>query len=254
MSGLATLCNAGPLIAVDGRSFQLKGRTLRHLGEAEAQILYMRGDLRFAVSEAISGLSKEQQVDIWEKLLMKIRFRWIGCNSEDIQRFYSSLEGRIYSFWQSVRHNGLSADESQELYFKGLESDSTWESRIKYAIETATGESDYSRLYKIMGLTRVKSDYTDEYLLPGKASLFASLFSEPFGYTPDQIADMTLGQISLVATKHGTAYEDLKSELSLVKQKQNMGIRKMRSTYAKAYREMALNIVEGRSLTSGLTN
>jgi hypothetical protein len=251
MSGLATLCNAGPLITVDGFSFQLKGRTLRHLGEAESQILYMRGDLRFLLSNAMRDFSKDDQVQIWEKILMKLRFRWIGCKGEDIQRFYSTLEGRIFSFWQSSRHNGIDYDRAKDLYFKGMDSSPEWESRIKFAIETATGESDYCKMYRIMGLTRVTASFSDEYLI-GRAQLFSSLFSEPFGYTLDQVADMTLGQISLVVAKRGTPYEDLNSEANLANQKQNMGIRRMRGTYTKAYREMALNMVEGRSLMSGL--
>jgi len=251
MSGLAVLCNAGPVIQAGGRSYQLRGRTLRHLGEVEAQIMFMRGDVFSYLRQSVVGQTKADAIAIIESTLQKIRFRWIGCNGEDIHRFYSTLEGRVYSFWQSVRHCGLDLDESREIYLKETDRDEQWESRIKFAIENATGESDMSRLYKIYGLARSEVAHKDNYLI-SKKGLFSTLFKEPFGYTLEQVADMTLGQISLVIGDSEKAAHDIDEEKNLASRPNNPGVRRMKATYTKPYHEMAVNLVNGYSLTSGL--
>jgi len=251
MSGLATLCNAGPLINIDGKSYQLRGRTLRHLGEAESQIILLRGDLLFFLRKAVKGLDHEDAIGVVEKIIRKIRLRWVGCTNEDIYRWYSCIEGRVYSFWQSMRDNGLTYEECVDLYFTAAQSNEDWESSIKWSIETITGESETSKLYKISGMYRSPSDFDDEYLI-GRSSLFASLFKDPFGYTPDQVADMTLGQISLVLADNDKPRSDVKDEQMLHNRDQNPGIRRMISGYTKTYREMAENLVSGLSLTSGI--
>lgn len=251
MSGLAVLCNSGPVIQIEGVSYQLKGRTLRHLGEAEAQIMSMRGDVFSYLRQSVQGQTKDDAVKIIEGALKKIRFRWIGCNGEDIHRFYSTLEGRAYSFWQSIRHCGLGIDESRELYLRQADRDSEWESNIKFSIELATGEADVCRLYKICGLTRQDSTRSDSYLIT-KRGLFSTLFREPFGYTAEQVADMTLGQVSLIIGDSEKAAHDIDEEKNLETRPNNPGVRRMKNTYKKPYHEMAVNLVNGYSLTSGL--
>lgn len=253
MSGLAVLCNSGPVIQVEGKSYQLKGRTLRHLGEIEAQIMFMRGDVFSYLREAVQGQAREDAISIIERSLQKIRFRWIGCNGEDVHRFCSSLEGRVYSFWQSIRHCGLGYDEAKSIYLRQADIDEGWESRIKFSVELATGESDMGRLYKICGFTRMDSGRADGYLI-NKKGLFATLFKEPFGYTPNQVADMTLGQISLVIGDSEKSAHDIEEERNLETRPNNPGTRKMKSTYKKPYHEMAVNLVNGHSLMSGLIN
>jgi hypothetical protein len=251
MSGLATLCNAGPLIKIDGKSYQLRGRTLRHLGEAESQIILLRGDLLFFLRKAVKGLDHEDAVGVVEKIIQKIRFRWIGCTNEDIYRWYSCLEGRVYSFWQSIRDNGLAYEECVDLYFKAAQVDEDWESSIKWSIETLTGESEISNLYRIGGMYRSVSDFDDEYLI-SRACLFSILFKAPFGYTFDQIADMTMGQTKLMFADNDKPRTDLKDEKMILDLPKNPGTRKMLSGYTKTYRELAENLVSGLSLTSGL--
>jgi hypothetical protein len=253
MSGLATLCNSGPLIEIDGRGYQVKGRTLRHLGEAESQILFIRGDLLFYLRTSVRNLGREEAVSCCEKVLRRIRFRWIGCNGTDITRFYSSLEGRVYSFWQSIRDNGVSYEEANRLYFLMDDKDDDWESRIKWTIELVTGEADISKLYRIAGLTRPSSSVpvSNSYLI-SRADLFSTLFREPFGCSPEVVADMTLGQITMILTGKGLHLEDLVEEKSLMGHKLHRGTRMMLERYTKSYREMAENVVDGLSLTSGL--
>lgn len=251
MSGLAVLCNAGPVVQAGGVSYQLRGRTLRHLGEVEAQIMLMRGDVFSHLRYSVRGQTKEDAIAIIEGTLQKIRFRWIGCNGEDIHRFYSTLEGRVYSFWQAVRDNGLSFNEARDVYLEQADRDEEWESKVKFSIELATGEADMSRLYKIYGLTRRESSRQDSYLIT-KRGLFATLFKEPFGYTVDQVADMTLGQVSLVIGDSEKAAHDIDEEKNLETRPNNPGTRRMKNTYKKPYHEMAVNLVNGYSLTSGL--
>lgn len=253
MSGLAVLCNSGPVLQVEGNSYQLKGRTLRHLGEAEAQIMFMRGDVFSYLRQSVQGQSREDAISVIEKTLQKIRFRWIGCNGEDIHRFYSSLEGRVYSFWQAIRHCGLDYEQAKNVYLRQADLDEEWESKVKFSIELATGEADMCRLYKICGLTRRESGRSDNYLVT-KKGLFSTLFKEPFGYTPEQVADMTLGQISLVIGDSEKAAHDIDEEKNLETRPNNPGTRKMKGTYKKPYHEMAVNLVNGYSLTSGLIN
>lgn len=250
MTGLATLCNAGPLITINGKSYQLRGRTLRHLGEAESQIILLRGDLLFFLRKAVSGLNKDDAVSVVEQILRKIRFRWLGCTNEDIHRWYSSLEGRLFSFWQSIRHNGLTYEECVDIYFHQDQEDEEWEYRIKWLIESLTGESDLGKMYNFQGLYKADSEFEDEYLI-SRTSLFSSLFREPFNYTPDQVADMTLGQVSLLLADREKPAMDIKGERALYNQPTNPGIRKMISGYTKTYRGMAENLVSGLSLTSG---
>lgn len=250
MSGLATLCNAGPLIKIDGKSYQVRGRTLRNIGEAESQVLLLRGDLLFCLRKAVSGMSICDAEDVVEKILRKLRMRWIGCNNEDICRWYSCLEGRIFSFWQSVRDNGLCYEECRDLYFSASQADPEWESTIKWTIESLTGESEIANLYRMDGLYKGEVDFEDEYLI-SRASLFSSLFREPFGYTPDQVSDMTLGQVRLLIAEQGKPHADIATEQSLYARPTNVGVRRLISGYTKNYREMAKNIVSGLSLTAG---
>jgi hypothetical protein len=215
--------------------------------------MLMRGDVFSYLREAVQGQTRDDAIAIVEGSLQKIRFRWIGCNGEDIHRFYSSLEGRVYSFWQSVRDCGLTYEESKAVYLRQADIDDGWEARVKFAIELATGEADMCRLYKIFGLSRSESSLTDRYLIT-KKGLFSTLFKEPFGFTPSQIADMTLGQISLVIGDSKKSAHDLDEERSLSLQPNNPGTRRMKNAYKKPYHEMAVNIVNGFSLTSGLTS
>ena len=150
-----------------------------------------------------------------------------------------------------MRDNGLSYEECADLYFTAAQSDEDWESSIKWSIEMLTGESETSKLYKIGGMYRSVSDFDDEYLI-SRASLFSSLFKDPFGYTPDQISDMTLGQISLVLADNDKPRTDLKDEKMILNLPKNSGTRKMLSGYTKTYRELAENLVSGLSLTSGI--
>lgn len=251
MSGLATLCNTGPLVEAGGRFLRVKGRTLLHLGEAEAQVLFLRGDLSFYLRSAVSHMKKEDAKAVIITVLQKIRGRWIGCNSEDIHRFYSTLEGRVFSFYQSVRENGLTYEECRDIYFEESQASESWESDIKWSIETASGEADLNKLYMICGLHRTKSKEDDDYLID-RSSLFSSLFREPFGYKPDEVSQMTLGQISLILPGCESSREDVKSESGLRKQKRTPGIRKMLEGYDRAYSEIADNIVNGLSFTSSL--
>lgn len=250
MSGLSVLCNAGPLIRVSDRHLQIKGRTLRHLGEAESQILFLRGDLLFYLREAIRGMPKEDAISMVIPVLRKIRFRWIGCKSEDIHRFYSTLEGRVFSFWQSVRDNGLSYDECRELYFDEAQRNEDWEREIKHHIESASGESEVRGLYKIYGTYRLEIDANDEYLI-SRTGLFSSLFKQPFGFTPDQVSEMTLGQIGLILSGDKSP-DDTEDESVIAKRHYNTATRRMLQGYDKCYREMAENIISGRPLMSGL--
>jgi hypothetical protein len=251
MSGLATLCNAGPLIQIGGKYYQIQGRTLRHLGEAESQILYMRGDLLFYLRTSIEGMERDDALSCCERVLRKIRYRWIGCNNEDIQRFYSSVEGRVYSFWQSIRNNGVDYSQAQDMYFQESDRDEEWERRIKLAIEMTTGDAEICKLYKVIDSARAGAATRDGYLI-SRSSLFASLFQDPFSYSPDQIADMTLGQISLILAGKEDSVDDINAELNLAALANNPGTRRMRKPYMDSYREMSLNIVEGRPLTSSL--
>lgn len=253
MSGLATLCNAGPLINIQGKYYQIKGRTLRHIAEAESQILYLRGDLLFYLRSAINGLAEECQLQVCEKILAKIRHRWVGATQEDVYRFYSTLEGRAFSFWQAIRDNGVTYEEALSIYMEEADRDLSWERTIKNAIETATGESEISRLYRIRFTTTSTAAFRDEYLI-ARASLFSALAKEPFCFTPNQVSDMTFGQITMILSDKDSPNNDLASELDLRTRRQTMGIRAMINSYTKAYKLMAKNIVEGRSLMSGLKN
>tara|TARA_R110000824_G_scaffold172833_4_gene350815 strand:+ start:1034 stop:1681 length:648 start_codon:yes stop_codon:yes gene_type:complete len=213
--------------------------------------MFMRGDVFSYLRHSVRGQSKEDAISIVESALQKIRFRWIGCNGEDIHRFYSSLEGRVYSFWQSIRDCGLSYEEAKNIYIDQADKDEEWESKVKFSIEMTTGEADVCRLYKICGLTRRDSGSADGYLI-NKKGLFSTLFKEPFGYTPNQIADMTLGQISLVIGDSEKGAHDIDEEKNLESRPNNPGTRRMKGTYKKPYHEMAVNLVNGYSLTSGL--
>jgi hypothetical protein len=196
-------------------------------------------------------MKKEDALQVCESVIAKIRYRWVGATNQDIHQFYSSIEGRVFSFWQSIRSCGVSYERARDMYFIEADKDEEWERKIKTAIELATGEFDTCRLYQIRGLGRVEPSLEDSYLV-SRADLFSSLFKEPFGYTPDQVSNMTLGQISLILADHSDGREDIVQELNLATRDQSPGIRKVRSTYRRAYKEMALNLVEGRSLMSGL--
>ena len=252
MSGLSSLCNAGPLVKINGRSYQIKGRTLGHIGEAESQILYMRGDLLFYLTKASSAIEKSCRADVIKSSLRRIRLRWTGCKSEDIYRFYSSPEGRIFSFWQSIRDNGLSFEEAERLYLDQMDIDEEWETRIKWAIEMTTGESDISKLYTIGNMAKSKTEYMDSYLI-SKSSLFSMLAKEPFSFTQKQVADMTLFQIHAICSS--SVQEDVGYEFGTLTGKSPATYkRKALKSFEDAYQQMADNISEGRSLTSGLAN
>jgi len=254
MSGLATLCKAGPLIETSrGRRLHMKGRTLRHLGEAEAQVLSLRGDVMHYASVTTSHIKdKEDRKKAIIAILRKCRSRWIGCLDSDIRQFYSTLEGRIFSFWQAIRDEGLSYQECEDIYCEEADLNPDWEHRVKYAVDIATGDAGICRMHTIFGLRKAEDDdsegmqYTRE-----QYTLFAFLFKEPFNFLPDQVADLTLGQISLIVTSTNIG-EDINAERRLFSQHANAGMRMMRSKYNQAYELMADNMVDGLPAMSGL--
>ena len=104
MSGLSTLCGVGPLIIVQGKPVQIRGRTLKHLAEVEAQIMYLRNDPLFhARYFAMRIKDYDDRVAFLEGILPPIRHKWIGCRGSDLNRYYRSPEGRVLSYWQATR-------------------------------------------------------------------------------------------------------------------------------------------------------
>jgi len=255
VSGLSVVCQVGPLVKARGVTLQLKGRTLRHLGEAESQILLLRGDLCSRLAFAVRHCDNGPAKDFCVQVLQRYRSRWIGCTGGDIQRFYSTLEGRIFSFWQSVRHSGKDYDWCHEAYCEMCDTDPLWEPMIKRGIETASGESDICKMYKVTGTYRDKGGGAEDNYLICRADLFASLFANPYCYHPDEVADMTLGQVGMLLAGMDNSREDVRMEASLrSKVKKNIGMRAMMRPYDRVYGEMATNLVDGLPVMSGLTS
>jgi hypothetical protein len=255
MSGLSTLCGVGPLIIVQGKPVQLRGRTLKHLAEVETQIMYLRGDpLFYARCFAMRVPNYDDRVALLEGILPAIRHKWIGCKGSDLNRYYRSPEGRAMSYWQATRDSsGQSFLEAQEDYCRECEDQGYgWSHKIEWSIDVATGDADVCYIYEILNLSESTSS-EDEGFMRERSSLFSSLIKEPFNISPADVANLTLGQISLMVRKADEQVEDVSNEKSVLVMQAKKHTRILRKEYTERYRVMAENIASGRPALAGLT-
>jgi len=254
MSGLSTLCGVGPLIVVQGKPVQLRGRTLKHLAEVEMQIMYLRGDPLFhARCFAMRIPEYDARVEFLEGILPAIRHKWIGCKGSDINRYYRSPEGRVMSYWQSTRESsGRSFLEAEEDYCQEVEDQGDdWCRKIEWSIDVATGDADVCYIYEILNLSETGCT-GDEGFMRERSSLFGALIKEPFNISPEDVANMTLGQISLMLRKSDEQIEDVSNEKSVMMMQSKKHTRILRKEYTERYRVLAENIASGRPALSGL--
>ena len=201
MDGLSRVAGIGPTVRLGGETLTVRGRTLRHYAELEAEILRLRGDPfemirgnRGAFSRFGKMESTPHKKELLEELFNQIDMKWRIARIEEIHKWLTTLRGRIFADWQATRHNGEKHTfdwTAKELFRSPAE----WE-QVEKAVNQASGLDELAALDWINRTTEKKDERDSEWML-----LFKNLAKEPYNMHPQQVLDLTLNQIWMLTSE-----------------------------------------------------
>lgn len=252
MATLSVISNSGPLVFAGGRHLRVRGKTIGDYGEACAQVELMKGSWFDRARFVSNHIPKEHREKVLSGLLRAFRHKHIDVTSREMCRWLCTLEGRVYSFWQAVRDNGVDYEWCVDAYCSESERDQNWERQIQWAIEIASGDGESEAMWEIVG--KGSSNKGEESGRPFAAT-FGMLTREPFSYSPDQISAMTFGQLAIVLRDTAKNYDDIGLEAGAKHLRGDdlyLQRKKILKTYDKAYVRFARNMAEGRHILSDL--
>lgn len=251
MPGLAQLAGIGPLIEFGDRHVQVVGRRLRHLGEIESQIMWIRNDpVRIATSLVSQIEDRETRVRVSESLIRLVRRKHSGAASSILNKWMASFEGRLFSVWQAVRDSGVSYDQSIETCCNSIDEHGIrWLESVEYAIDIASNHAEYQQIIEIATTRKTGSaPYEDGFT--NYDSIIRNLCREPYNMPINSVLDLTLYQITVIARPP----EDTMSDEREVESSQAKHLNEMdnKVLWGDRYRPLAENMADGKNLMSGL--
>ena len=195
MDGLSRVAGIGPTIRLGGETLTVRGRTLRHYAELEAEIIRLRGDPFDLIRENRKELSRFGD-ELIEKLFNQIDMKWRIVKIEEIHEWLTTLQGRIFSVWQATRHNGEkhTLDWTKEELFR---SPVKW-TQIESAVNQASGLDEMAALDWINRTVSKPNEMETEWML-----WFKRLAKEPFNIPPQQILELTMNQLWILLSEDG---------------------------------------------------
>lgn len=187
MDGLSRVAGIGPTVRLGGETFTVRGRTLRHYAELEAEIIRLRGD-PFELIRSNRDMLSRFGDELIEKLFNQIDVKWRIVRIEEIHEWLTTLHGRIFSIWQATRHNGEkhTFDWTAETLFH---SPAEW-ARIERAVNQASSLDELAKLDWISKVSEKDDGRENEWML-----LFKNLAKEPYNIHPQQVLDLTMNQL-----------------------------------------------------------
>lgn len=256
MPGLAALSGIGPLIEFGGRHVQVHGRRLRHMAEIEDMVIWNRGeDPVDTARKLLSHWPEDSRSGIAIQLLKQVRHNFAGATHSEMSRWLSTFEGRVFAIWQAVRENHVDYEDVARIvsnYWDQGRQD--YIEKIEWAIEIASGHSEYQSLLEIRALHPINPSTGEAAKFPNYDSLFRSMSREPFCMRPCDVMDLTLYQFSLIArSSEQSASDERDAESSQIKMTQ-LPLHMRQVLWENPYRPLADNVAQGRHISSGLTS
>ena len=255
MPSLNIACATGPVIEFGGRLLRVSPRTIGHLAEIQAQILYLRKDPMVLARMLVAASDDSCKDSVAEACLKTIRHRWTGVSAPDMNRFMASAEGVLLTVCQALDRNDVTREWIYDTAIELLSADELWFYDLLWAMEVASGDADVFELCSIRNVKKnqVPPDY-DQY--GGDHGLIAVLCSKDMGFTPDEVCRMTFRQarMALAGSKYSPD-DDRRAEATEVKKPVNKRHKRLvEESWRKRYTPLIENIIQGKSLFDGLNH
>ena len=253
MPSLNIACATGPVIEFGGRLLRVSPRTIGHIAEIQAQILYLRGDPTHLARILVSVVPDEQKEDVATACLKTIRHKWTGVSSFEMGRFLSSPEGMLLTVCQAFDGNGLSREWIYKTAIEQFDEGDSWFYDLLWAMQVASGDSDLFELCSIRNIQKVQVDEDyDRY--GGDNGIIAAMCSNRLKFTPEEVRNMTFRQAKMILA--GTQYsteDDRQTEVTETKNPANKTHRRLlERDWKKRYTPLIENIVQGKPLFDNL--
>lgn len=158
MDGISRTSGIGPTITLEGETYTVNARILRHYGEIEAEIIKRRGNPFDLIRQACDALSDhpEHVVAFANKTFDEVlKLRWGAVTLADIGEFLSTTWfGECFSLWLAIRENNpqkltfkyvsdaFSDEYERRITDDGYESATEWKESIYKAQQQATGTDE----------------------------------------------------------------------------------------------------------------
>jgi len=158
MEGISRPAGAGPTVDFGGEKLQVSGRTLRHWGEIEAQILAQRGDPFDGIASMVNSFTGRKDVLqlVVETAFDKAR-SWRFVTAEEVGAWFNEWDGICFSIWLSLRDNNpekitldyvtqVVGDTYEGIVQKeGVEAALQWRESLTDAIGQASGDDNLGK-------------------------------------------------------------------------------------------------------------
>lgn len=252
MPGLAQLAGIGPVIEFGDRHVQVVGRRLRHLGEIESQILWIRKEPFAVARKLVSGIQdKIISKQVSEAAVKLIRQKYSGVTSSTLSKWLSSFEGRLFAVWQCIRDSGVPYDESLRTCCDSIDQYGLgWLEDIEWAIDVASNHAEFQQVVEIYNVRKASASTAGSDGFSNYDSIIRNLSREPYNMPLDVIVNLTLYQITVIARSP----EDSMSDERDVEyaQMQSLGKIERDVLWGNRYGPLADNLSKGKHVMEGL--
>lgn len=252
MPGLAQLAGIGPVIEFGDRHVQVVGRRLRHLGEIESQILWIRKEPFSIARRLVSDIQDESvRKQVSEATVKLIRHKYSGVTSSALSKWLSSFEGRLFAVWQCVRDSGVSYDESIKVCCDSIDQHGIhWLEDVEWAIDLASNHAEFQQVVEIYNIRKTAAATAGSDGFSNYDSIIRNLSREPYNMSLDVIIDLTLYQITVIARSP----EDSMSDERDVEYAQIQTLEKTEREilWGNRYVPLADNLSKGKHVMEGL--
>ena len=194
MHATALASGAGPTVVLDGKRTTVQGRTVRHYGQIESEILSQRPSL----FDLLRELAKRLDPDVCRAAFPGvIRDQWTRVTSDQSWRWLHTHYGTVFGVWLAVRHEGYTFEEIAEIVLDGKADVDA----IEAAVEQASGEDEITALQWIAGEEKQAGT-------PPNWHQVYRRMSEKFGFGPEVVDNMTIPRIRQYWDKEDSLDED----------------------------------------------
>lgn len=185
-----------------GESYRVRGRTLRHFAELEAQLIHLRGDPFVDIRRLPEFIYDADTLHATvQELFVQADQQWAEVDDADCLRWANDTwSGRCFSAWQAIRDNDpgrFTLEYVSQAVLSAVDAGRSEEvEHLRQAIQQANGDDELGALDRIDNL--LTGAQTSE---PATwRRIVRSLVDEPFCLRMHEIAELTVGQCVLLAT------------------------------------------------------
>ena len=144
---ITAIAGVGPTIQWEGRTFTVKGRTLGHYAQVEAEIIKRRGGNPLTMlAEAAKELKGDlAALNALASVISEHVTTWNSVTYRDHIQFGRSAYGEAFTIWLAIRHNddSLSPEHVQHVVMERMQRDGAdayhWKEELLNAIDVASG-------------------------------------------------------------------------------------------------------------------